>query len=162
MYVRLKSYEANSFSDHVLPYRCVHCGHATTARAFAFATGVGISPYGLDDQGAAARADRHARANAAAQAALSIRIAPCPRCHRRNRQAILEVYRSSLLLSLAILVTPILLVAGSGQRWQAALFVGGALGVVPAMLFWKHRTSQLTSRQVRFDPPPDPLVKQAE
>jgi len=36
------------------------------------------------------------------------------------------------------------------------LFVGGALGVVPAMLFWKHKTSQLTSRQVRFDPPQDP------
>ena len=78
MYVRLKSYEASAFSDHVMPYRCVHCHHETTARAFAYAKGVGLSPYGLDDHGAEARADRHARANAATQAALSIRIASSP------------------------------------------------------------------------------------
>jgi len=80
----------------------VHCGHEATARAFAFAKGVGISLYGLDDRGAEARADRHARASAAAQAAIAIRIAPCPRCHRRDRRAVLEVYRSTLLLCLAI------------------------------------------------------------
>jgi Flp pilus assembly protein TadB len=151
MYVRLKSYEASAFSDHVMPYRCVHCHHETTARAFAYARGAGLSPYGLDDRGAEARADRYARANAAAQAALSIRIAPCPRCHRRDRDAVLEVYRSTLVMCAGLLALPIVLLAWSGQRWSAAAIVGLALGAVPAMLLWKHKASQLFSQQVRFD-----------
>jgi len=156
MYVRIKAVETTTLGDHARRYRCVHCGYETTARAFAFARGLGLSPYGIDDAGAERRAGMYARAAAGAQASLAIRIAPCPRCHRRDRRAIVRVYRSALIISLALLALPVVLVAWSGQRLGAALFVGIALGFVPAMLYWKHRTSQLTSRHVRFDPPAEP------
>jgi len=150
MLVRLRSSEASTCSDHVMRYRCVHCRYETTAHAFAFARGPGAAPYGLDHRSAEARDDRYARA-AAAQAALSIRIAPCPRCRRYDRKTMLEVYRVTLWTCLAILVTPVLLLAWGGQRWSAATIVGLALGAAPAMLFWKQRTSPVTSTSVRFD-----------
>jgi len=150
MLVRLRASEASTFSDHVMRYRCVHCRYETTARAFAFARGAGLTTYGLDHRGAEARDDRHARA-VAAQAALSIRIAPCPRCRRYDRKTMLEVYRVTLWACLAIVVAPVLLLAWGGQRWSAATIVGLALGAVPAMVFWKHRTSPVTSTSVRFD-----------
>lgn len=155
MYVRLKSYEASTFSDHVMPYRCVHCQYETTARAYAYAKGVGLSPYGLDDHGAEARADRHARASAAAQAALSIKIAPCPRCHRRDRDPLFEVYRTTLAVCAAIVILPVALIAWSGQAMAVALVLGPALGALPALLLWRYKTSQLFSNQVRFDLAPE-------
>jgi hypothetical protein len=51
----------------------------------------------------------------------------------------------------AILIAPVLVIAWSGQRWPAATLIGLALGAVPALVFWKHKTSRLASAQVRFD-----------
>lgn len=126
MLVRLKTYGASAFGDHVLRYRCVHCFHEATARVFA-------------------------HASSSAQAAHAIRTAPCPRCHRHDRKAALAVYRTTLSICLALLCAPVLLFAWNGQRWGTAVLVGLALGAVPAMLFWKHKASQLASAQVRFD-----------
>lgn len=155
MYFQLNSYEASSLSDHVMAYGCVHCGYQTTARAFAFATGTGLSPYGVDDQGAEARAARHAAANGRAAAELAIRTAPCPRCRRRDRKPLFPVYRNTLLLCALIVLGPIALFGGASlATWGSAAFMGLFFGGPCALLYWKHRTSQLTSRQVRFDAPP--------
>jgi Flp pilus assembly protein TadB len=154
MNARLKPYEASTFSDHVMPYHCVHCHYETTARSFAYAKG-GISPYGLDDRGAEALADRYARVHAAARAAISIRIAPCPRCHRRDREAVVQVYRVTLVACAAMIGFAIAIIAWSGQPLGRAMVVGSALAAIPALLLWKHRTSQLSSGQVRFDVQPE-------
>jgi hypothetical protein len=132
----------------------VHCHYETTARSFTYAKGR-ISPYGLDDRGAEALSDRYARAHAAARAAMSIRIAPCPRCHRRDREAVVQVYRVTLVMCAAMIGLAILIIAGSGQPLARAVVVGSALAAVPAMLLWKHRTSQLSGSQVRFDIQPE-------
>src|SRR5258708_1566634 len=108
MYFRATAYEANTLADHSMPYCCVHCRYQTTARAYAFGSGTGISPYGIDDQGAEARSHRHAQAAAMAQAALSMRIAPCPRCHRTDRRAVFAVYRATLLVCLSLVILPVL------------------------------------------------------
>jgi hypothetical protein len=127
MYVRLKTWEASAFGDHVLRYRCVHCFHRATARVFA-------------------------HASSSAQAAWATRTAACPRCHRHDRKAALAVYRATLSICLALVCAPVLLLAWSGHRWSAAVFVGLAIGAVPAMLFWRHKTTQLATTTVRFDP----------
>jgi hypothetical protein len=138
-----------------MPYRCVHCGYETTARAFAFATGTGISPYGIDDDGAEARAARSAISSARARATLAIRMAPCPRCRRRDRRPLWEAYRSALAVSALILVgTMGLCSAPSDVRWPSGVLLGLLFGGPCALLYWRHTTSQLTSRQVRFDAPP--------
>jgi hypothetical protein len=144
MYVRLRTSEASTFSDHVMRYRCVHCRLETTAHAYP-------TTAGYPARRADGRPGRHARAAIAAQVALSIRIAPCPRCHRHDRKAMLELYRATLWACFAILIAPVLVIAWSGQRWPAATLIGLALGAVPALVFWKHKTSRLASAQVRFD-----------
>lgn len=103
------------------------------------------------DAGAETRTYRRQLASAMAQAALSIRIAPCPRCHRHDRKAVRTVYRTTLWSCTAMLAAPIAVLAWSGQRWTTAVLVGLTLGAVPAMLWWKHRSSQLTATHVRFD-----------
>ena len=67
-----------------------------------------------------------------------------------NRAPIARCTASALLCGL-ILGACIAFVALYGQRWQAALAVGLALGAIPAGLLWKHRASRIQSRQVRFD-----------
>jgi Zn ribbon nucleic-acid-binding protein len=152
--LRLNSYEASSLSDHVAPYRCVHCGYQTTARAFAFATGTGLSPYGVDDNGAEARAARYAIAKGRARAEQAIRMAPCPRCHRRDRAPLWAAYRSTLLVSALIVIgAMVLFTLPHDVQWRGGVFLGLFFGGPCGLLYWRHKTSQLTSRQVRFDDP---------
>lgn len=148
--LRINSYEASSLNDHVMPYRCVHCGYQTIARAFAYAKGTGLSPYGIDDAGAERRALSAADANARAQAIRSIRLAPCPSCRRRDRSVLVRAYRDISLRALAILaaiIGPLCLVAPWGSAMILGLFAGGPV----SLMYWNHRISALTSRAVRFD-----------
>lgn len=148
--LRINSYEASSLNDHVMPYRCVHCGYQTTARAFAYAKGTGVSPYGIDDAGAATRAERSAAANARALAIRSIRLASCPSCHRRDRSVLVRAYRDITLRALAILaviIGPLCLVA----PWGSAVFLGLFAAGPVSLMYWNNRIAQLTSRAVRFD-----------
>jgi len=149
--IQANTYRATTFADHAVPYRCVHCHYEGLARVFAYAAGTGASPYGIDDAGAERRALRRASANADAQARANVALAPCPRCRRRDRRAVIAAYRSPLLQSIAIIALSMAAVALMDQAWQIVVVLGGAMGLAFAALWWKYRTAQLGPRGVRFD-----------
>ena len=85
MYVG-KKYTATHTKAFDLVFECP-CGFSSDAQVVGVGQGAGNSPYFLDEGGARERAQSSAVAAAGKNAEETVRLAPCPRCHKRPGMA---------------------------------------------------------------------------
>src|SRR5262245_33970381 len=83
MYVG-KKYTATARRGFEMHYRCKTCQYERDAFVVGVGTGQGNSPYFMDNDGAAGRAEEAAATDAQKNAELTLKLCPCPRCGRRD------------------------------------------------------------------------------
>jgi hypothetical protein len=83
-----RKHTAHVTLKQTLTFKCVHCMYTTDAEVVATGTGVGNSPFLLDNEGAANRASSDAEEDARNKLLDTIRFAHCPKCSLRNERAV--------------------------------------------------------------------------
>ncbi len=83
-----RKHTAHVTLKQTLTFKCVHCMYTTDAEVVATGTGVGNSPFLLDNEGAANRASSDAEENARNKLVDTIRFAHCPKCNLRDNKAV--------------------------------------------------------------------------
>jgi len=128
-------------------FHCGNCDCEATALVIGVGQGQGHSAFFLDDQGASARADKHALKAAAANAELTLSLVRCPHCGERNPSAVMGFwlrYAFSVLAAVGLLWSLGGLIYGM-ESSPAALWIFGSLGPVTGGLVawmeaWKWTT----------------------
>ncbi len=145
MYVG-KKYTATRTEHLALEYRCKHCGYTVDVVVTGVGMGQAQSPFFLDNEGAAGRADEHAVANAGKNTELTLKLWPCPKCGKRDAAGFL-VESAFLLAASAAMFAGIGFLVGSlkkgGPVW--IFWIGAVL--TPILLFyygiqWKWTTAK--------------------
>jgi hypothetical protein len=141
-------------------YACAHCGCRAVAQAYGESQGVGFSPLWMREERAAQDALEEAKTFARSDADENIRIAPCPRCGKRQSGIALRYWGLwGFATALPILALPI---AGCflwlGQGVVGVLltivFVVAAIGVFSAAYRKWTRTSDVVRFRIVGEEPP--------
>lgn len=145
MYVG-KKYTATQTAHQELEYCCRHCGHTVDVVVIGVGMGQAQSPFFLDNQGAAGRAETRALDDAGKNAELTLKLWPCPACKKRDgtgfivESAIALAASAGLFLGLGFLVSSLEM---GGPAWM--FWIGAVLS--PVLLFhygiqWKWTTAK--------------------
>ncbi len=156
MYVG-RRHSATVTIKRVLPFHCPHCAHQARALVVGIGQGQGTSPYFLDESGAKQRASSGAERAAEENAALTLKVARCPSCHKRDEQALQAMRTKVILGAVACLVAlPLMgLVMDALQRASFGLYIFGPIGVITAWFLWSSKKWQweTADRRVAFVDP---------
>ena len=148
MYVG-RRHQATITKPSLHPYTCQTCKHEAFALVTGVGQGVGQSPYFLDESGAKARASFEAETNAQANAELSLGLARCPSCMRRDESKVTSVKGKAVAGAVACVATfplfGLFLDALHGGRSSVGLVIFVPLGFVCAWFVyasqkWKWET----------------------
>lgn len=145
MYVG-KKYAATRTEHRGLEYHCKHCGHTVDVVVTGVGMGQGQSPFFVDNEGAASRAEERALEDAGKNAELTLKLWPCPRCGKRDatgflvESALVLAASAGLFLGLGFLVGSL---KKGGPVW--IFWIGAVL--TPILLFyygiqWKWTTAK--------------------
>jgi transcription elongation factor Elf1 len=103
MYVG-RRHSATVTTKQILPFTCPSCRHEALAIAVGVGQGDGQSPFMLDEDGAKDRAASRAARSARDNARLTLSLAACPRCKKRDERAVSAVKRKAIAGALACLI----------------------------------------------------------
>ncbi len=153
MYVGRK-HTTTSTAEKILTFRCPGCAKTARAAVVGIGQGQGNSAYFLDEDGAKERASSRAVSAADENAALTLSLARCPSCGRRNEKAITSLKVSAVAGGIAAAVFII------GLMWFVDLLKNSSFGIVIGLLlgpptgifiFWSQSWKWTTAdRRVTF------------
>jgi hypothetical protein len=151
MYVG-KRYEASVATSDRERFRCVYCGFECEADVFAHGTGTGLSPYMLDNAGAAQGARDAAQRDATLNAHTALAGAECLKCGKRNRRVVGRLFTISLVIGLVMGVAcgGIVLVAAKGESY--GWYLGELIAAAIALGYAIKRTMRLLTGAVLHPP----------
>ena len=136
-------------------FRCSQCGTEADAVAVGWGSGEGISPYGIDNDGAGQRAQRSAETNALEDAHTALAVAPCPRCGERDHAAVKAYKRTTVVrivrtLGLGGVAGAVMSVLMKFDRTPA--MICGVISVVGAAVIYKARSQRFddVANEVEF------------
>jgi hypothetical protein len=126
-------------------FRCSRCGTEADAVAVGWGSGEGLSPHGIDNDGAGQRARRTAETNALEDARSALAVAPCPRCGERDHAAVKAYKRTTLVGMVRTLVLGG--IAGAGlsallEFHRSPGVICGVLSVIGAAVIYKSRSQR--------------------
>lgn len=147
MFVPSTQHQAVAECGLSLDYDCAHCGWSGEAASTGYGLGT-VSGLGFGMAGAREESIDLAEANAVSEARDHIRMAPCPRCGRRQKGTRLRVLLPLVLISAAVAGVTSLALGGliwaSGGGWLA---IFGVLAGLVAPFVWVTRLWRLLMTQ---------------
>jgi ribosomal protein L37E len=123
-------------------FRCSRCGTEADAVAVGWGSGEGLSPFGIDDDGAGQRARGTAETNALEEARTALAVVPCPRCGERDHAAVKAYKRTTIVGVIRVLGLGGLAGAGLSALMDFArtpAIICGVISVLGAALIYKSR-----------------------
>ncbi len=125
----IRRHEAHASEGVAQDYHCAHCGWEGEAGAMGSGVSVRAAQFGDDGEEAA----QSARGMAIMEALDHIRLAPCPRCDKRQPGALLKVFapRLGAVLVIVGLLTAVGVFFAKNARapWFTPAFAFGGLGI---------------------------------
>jgi hypothetical protein len=136
-------------SKQLLPYACPFpdCKHEAVALVVGVGQGEGNSPYFLDETGAKERASQKGSHAADENARLTLRLARCPRCKRRDDTALRAVKGKAIAAVVATLVLfPLFgMFIDSLNHSSFGTWIFGVIALFVAVFIWKMQSWKWTT-----------------
>lgn len=155
-------HSARASAETRCEYRCAHCGCVARARAYGESEGTGVSPLWTREASAAQEALDEAKAFAKSDADENIRIAPCPRCGKRQPRIALRYWGlwgfATALPILALPVAGCFLFMDRGVLGTAIAIVAlvGSIAIFRAAYRKWTRTSEVVQFRIVGESTPKP------
>jgi hypothetical protein len=121
-----------------LMFRCVHCAAESSALVVGVGQGAGNSAFFLDESGAKERARDSAGSAAERNALLTLDLAACPACGKRNESALSALKGKAILGVVGTLIAfPIIgLIFDALKRGHIGLYIFIPTGLFTAWAIW--------------------------
>jgi hypothetical protein len=134
-------------SKQVLPFQCRSCNHQAMALVVGVGQGQGNSPYMLDESGAKQRAADSSRRAADDNARLTLKLAVCPKCHRRDEDALRSLKTKAVATMVAMVVGLFLLglFFDSLKNTGFGVWIFGVTGLFAAWFVWQKSSWKWTT-----------------
>jgi hypothetical protein len=135
-------------AKRVLLFHCVHCGGEAQAMVVGVGRGQGNSAYFLDEAGAKERASNGAQEAAEVNAALTLSLAVCPGCGRRDegrlRAVRMKTIAGAVGAAMLLLVLGLVL-DGLDRHGHLGLYIFGPSALFTAWVIWSTQTWKWTT-----------------
>jgi hypothetical protein len=140
MYVGRK-HTATITTRSILPFRCIFCKKESLAVVIGVGQGQGNSPYFLDESGAKDRAKSSAERAAEENARLTLSMAACPKCGRRD-ESVARGLKTKAVLGVvgAMIVLPLMGIALDAlQSRSFGLYIFMPCALLAAWMIWTQQ-----------------------
>lgn len=158
MYVGRK-HTATITTKAILPFRCTFCRKESQALVVGVGQGQGNSPYFLDESGAKDRAKSSAERAAEENAQLTLSLAACPKCGRRD-ESVARALKAKAILGVvaAMIVLPLMGIGLDAlQHTSFGLYIFMPCALLAAWMIWAQQKWkwETASGRVAFLPEED-------